>query len=94
LAGLLYHITWLPSDRRPAGFTRELDDTHYEVRDATSDGRPRIVRVRFAEPLEDPRYRWVAWQGKSFATFTPPAVGDSVSLPAIDAKQVLSSIVR
>lgn len=91
-AGLLYHITWTPRDRRPAGFTRDLGDTRYLVREATPDGRPESVRVTFAEPLESPRYRWVAWQGKSFTTFAPPAVGSTVTLAAVDARYVLTNV--
>jgi hypothetical protein len=91
LGAPLYQIAWAPGDRRPAGFTVELGDSRYEVVEATPDGRPRTVRVRFAEPLESPRYRWVAWRGERFADFTPPSLGGSVTLPAID---LLDAIVK
>jgi hypothetical protein len=46
----------------------------------TEDGRPAIVRFRFAVPLEDPSLRWIQWRGDGFAPFTPPAVGEQMEL--------------
>lgn len=88
LGAPLYQIVWKPGDARPAGTTRTLDDVRYEVMDATADGRPRRVRARFSKPLEAPTHRWVAWRGDGFVPFTPPAVGDAITLPPIDLLDV------
>lgn len=47
----------------------------------TPDGRPFTVRFRFAVPLEDPSLRWLQWKDNRFIPFTPPAVGQTVTLP-------------
>ncbi len=44
------------------------------------DGRPADVAFRFDEPLESPRWRWLAWQGGSYAPFEPPPIGGGVQL--------------
>jgi len=51
-----------------------------EVTALTDAGGPAEAVFRFDAPLEDPRYRWVQWTGKTYRAFTPPAVGESVEL--------------
>ena len=92
LGAPLYHIAWTPRDKRPAGFTVELADSRFEVMEATPDGRPLRVRARFAEPLESPHYRWVAWQRDHFSPFALPGVGKSVTLPPTNVTDVLSKL--
>jgi hypothetical protein len=55
----------------------------------TPDGRPAEVAFRFDDPLESPRFLWLAFRGRDFEPFVPPAVGQEVEL-AIDAREFLS----
>ena len=54
------------------------------VEAVSDDGRPSRTLVHFDRPLEDPLYQWHAWDVTRFRPFTPPAIGDSVQLPASD----------
>jgi len=38
--------------------------------------------VRFDRHLEDTSLRWVRWDDGRYSPFVPPAVGDSIRLPA------------
>jgi len=69
-----------------AGERVDLPGLAVEVLAVTDDGRPRDVRFTFAHPLDDPRYRWVAWQGITFAPWTPPAVGETGTLAPVDVE--------
>jgi hypothetical protein len=40
-------------------------------------GGPFALRYRFDVPLEDPSFRWVAWDGSTYVDYSPPAVGAS-----------------
>ncbi len=66
-----------------AGQRIELADLKVVIRQVTSDGRPEAVAFRFHRPLEDPLYCWLMWEDQAFIPFTPPAVGESVKLPAV-----------
>lgn len=46
-------------------------------------GRPTEVRFRFARPLEDPRYCFVAWNGRSYSRLPLPSAGGTVLVPAV-----------
>lgn len=56
------------------------------------DGRPATVRFRFDAPLDDPTRRWVAWQGGGFARVGLPAVGATITIPALDPLTLTSTI--
>jgi hypothetical protein len=58
----------------------ELRGLRIEVTDQTSDLRIAAARFRFDAPLEDPRYRFLAWERDRYRPFVPPAVGSSVKL--------------
>ena len=47
----------------------------------TRDGRPQTVAFRFSVPLEDPSLRWLQWKDGRSIPFTPPRVGQTVTLP-------------
>ncbi|AKT44150.1 hypothetical protein [Chondromyces crocatus] len=51
--------------------------------------RPRRVDFTFDRSLEDPSLVWLIWEGTQFVGFVPPAVGASVTLPAIDYAQAI-----
>lgn len=57
-----------------------------EVTAVTDDARPAETLWRFERPLEDPRHVWLAWSDEriGFVPFTPPALGETVTQPAVD----------
>ena len=67
-----------------------LEGVTLEVLSLTDDGRPREVSVRFATPLDDPSLRLFQWGAHEYVPFVPPAVGASVTLPAVDIARVLA----
>jgi hypothetical protein len=75
----LYRARSLPL---PVGTKVELSDMTVEVTERTPDGRAAAARFTFRTPLDDPRYRWLAWSNGRYAPFTPPPIGASVQLPA------------
>ena len=46
-----------------------------------------IGRIR--APLEDPRFVWLRWEGHTYVPYTPPLVGASARLPAVDFAKLL-----
>ena len=53
-----------------------------EITATTDDGRPAEAAFRFAFALENPLFRWLQWDDGMYVPFTPPAVGETVTLPA------------
>ena len=66
------------------GYSIDLGPVAFEVKTVTPDARPSIVEARFDHPLEDPIYVWRQWLDITFVPFTPPALGETVTLPAAD----------
>jgi hypothetical protein len=61
-----------------------LSDLRVRVREVTADGRPAVADLSFAVPLEDPSLLWKRLQaGGALVPWSPPAVGESVTLPSI-----------
>jgi hypothetical protein len=60
----------------------ELGGLNVEVTALTDDGRPAEAVFRFTMPLEDPSLRWLVWEDGEFVHWTPPDIGETVSLPA------------
>jgi hypothetical protein len=58
-----------------------LNGMQATVRGVRWDGRPSLVEFRFAEPLEDPNYQWLAWGVDGLVEWRIPAVGERVSVP-------------
>jgi hypothetical protein len=56
----------------------------FEVKTITEDARPSLIEARFDRVLEDPIFVWRQWLDITFVPFTPPAIGESVVLPAAD----------
>jgi len=74
---------WRGPDRpMHAGQVVELEGMTAEVVEITEVGEPREVLFRFGVPLEDTSLRWVQWEGGVYVPFEPPAVGETVRLPA------------
>lgn len=60
-----------------------------EIRALTGDGRPARARFVFDHPLEAREYLWLVWRDDGYVPFTPPAIGASVTIPALDFVSVL-----
>jgi hypothetical protein len=83
---------WLASERMQRSLARpirvgdevRLSDLVVRVTEQLSDGRPAEILARFQAPLEDPRYAFHAWSERGAAPFTPPAVGERVTLPQVN----------
>ena len=50
------------------------------VLEVTEDGRPLLVAFRFETPLEDSSLRWLRFHEGDFVPWTPPKVGEEVTL--------------
>jgi len=50
---------------------------------------PQTFLAHFAIPLDDPSLVWLRWEGKSYTPYTPPAVGATETLPAVDFWKLL-----
>jgi hypothetical protein len=75
----------LRDERHPlkVGDRVELSDMTAEVTAVTSDGRPTEASFRFVVPLEDASLRWLCWSDGQWGPFKPPAVRETVELPAV-----------
>jgi hypothetical protein len=45
-----------------------------------SNGLPSKVQFRFRFPLDDPSFLWFCWENGTYIPFTPPAIGESVTI--------------
>ncbi len=59
----------------------ELPGVSVHVLSVTEDGAPSRVQFAFDRPLEDPSLRFVIWQGRGYAPFPLPKVGERVEIP-------------
>lgn len=82
LAGELHQLMRSPSRRFRVGDAVALSDVRATVVGLTGDGRPSAVEFRFASPLESAGRRWVRGEGMGLVPWTPPAVGETVVVPA------------
>lgn len=55
-----------------------------EVLDVMADGAAERVRFVFPTSLDDSKWVYMVWRDKGVTTMRPPAVGETVSLPAFD----------
>jgi hypothetical protein len=53
---------------------------------------PEEVIYSFPVPLEDPSLKWLQWKDRSYKPFIPPAVGQSVTLPPFDMRDLVLPI--
>ena len=68
----------------------EMERMRVEVVGVDKAGQPTELLFRFAVPLEDPSLVWMTWEGRGYVPFTPPAVGETVSLPPPPSPTALS----
>ena len=45
-----------------------------------SNGLPSRVQFRFRFPLDDPGFLWFRWENGTYVPFTPPDVGEAVTI--------------
>ena len=62
----------------------ELSGMTIDIRETTSDGRPLAAAFIFPVALEDPSLRWMQYGADGFVPFTPPVIGQTVVLPAVN----------
>lgn len=65
----------------PAGSRVELTGLSIVVAHTTPDGRPDVADFTFDKPLTDPSFVFYSWTDHGFTRFTPPAKGESTTLP-------------
>ncbi len=70
-------------DHLPVGDSLALTGVTLTVADTDDTGLPTELRCAFDRPLEDESSVWLCWRNGGFEPFTPPAVGQSVELPAM-----------
>lgn len=73
------------------GASVTLSELSLGVKELTADARPRTVEARFAHPLHDARYRFVAYQDGQFVPWRLPAVGQGETFPATQFFDVVTS---
>jgi hypothetical protein len=77
-----YDLVFIKSIRKfsmQPGQIVKLDDINVEVLEV-EDGLPSSARFRFLVPLEDQSLVWFRWQDGSYVPFTPPAVGETITI--------------
>ena len=82
LRGTLRTLFRSPRSPLIAGNRVRLEGMMVEVLDARPEDGPVSMVFRFDTSLEDSSLRWVHWENGAFVRFRPPAVGDTVRLPA------------
>ncbi len=60
----------------------ELPGLSVVVQSLDSQGDPEQVLYQFSVPLEDPSLRWMCWKDGEYASWRPPAIGQTVALAA------------
>jgi hypothetical protein len=70
------------SDPMTAGQRIVLSGQTIEVSEVSSEGMPAETVFRFAVPLEDTSLKWLHWSGGMLRPWTPPAVGQTIEIPA------------
>ena len=66
------------------GHRISLTGLEIEVTSLTEDSRPAEVQFRFSVPLEDKSLRWLKWKNGNYVAFTPPGVGEKMTMSPIN----------
>ena len=61
-----------------------LGDCSVTVLALLSDGRPARIAMRWPTPLEDASLRWLTARNGRYVPFTPPSVGTTVRVAAVE----------
>jgi hypothetical protein len=57
--------------------------------ETVAGGRPLTALAHFDRPLDDPSFLWLRWLDRSYAPYTPPALGARETLPRVDMLKLL-----
>jgi hypothetical protein len=84
------------SDRYPMtlGEKVQLSDMSITISELRPEGNPAAAVFAFREPLESPRHVWLAWDQNGCRSFSPPRVGETVTLGAIDFWKLAEELRR
>jgi hypothetical protein len=79
------------SAQRPwhVGETVSMARYEVEIAEITEDGRPLLVRFVFDASLNDPTFRWFAYDGLRLVEWEPPSVGERRDLPRLTLTDVV-----
>lgn len=72
----------------------QMPDLRVTVLDVTGDGRPAEATFEFDAPLDDPKLVWRRWSFDHFEPWSPPAVGETVRLDAVDVSELARLLVE
>lgn len=72
-----------------AGDRIPLTGLEIEIESITPDGRPASALAHFTTSIDDPARIWLRWQGHGYVPYTPPAIGERETLPAVDLSKLL-----
>ena len=57
-----------------------LNNVVVEVLELSNNGLPSKAQFRFKSPLDDPSFLWFRWDNGTYVPFTPPEIGESVTI--------------
>jgi hypothetical protein len=72
----------------------ELSDMSITITELRPDGKPAAALFAFREPLESPKHLWLAWDQHGCHSFSPPRVGETVTLDKIDFQKLALGMWR
>ncbi len=75
-----------------AGSVIGLPGMTVTLTEVTPDHRPAEALFHFDKPLEDPGFVWECWTRDGYAPWSPPAVGETVRLPAHDVRRAMLDV--
>ena len=76
-------MTRSPSIPFHVGEQVELEDMRVTVTKVNERGRAMSAEFRFASPLEDPKWLWMAFNRSALVAWVPPAIGERTTLPPL-----------
>jgi hypothetical protein len=72
----------------------ELSDMTITITELRAEGNPAAAVFAFREPLESPKHVWLAWDQHGCHPFSPPRVGETVTLATIDFGKLARQLLR
>ena len=57
-----------------------LNNAVVEVLEVSNNGLPSKAQFRFKSPLDDPGFLWFRWDNGTYVPFTPPKIGEAVTI--------------
>jgi hypothetical protein len=76
-------MTRSPSVPFHVGEQVALEDMRVTVTKVNDRGRAMSAEFRFASPLEDPKWLWMAFNRSVLESWSPPAIGERTTLPPL-----------